>query len=442
MSSDHAASRPTLAAACEAFASTCVRCMRDADWLGAARARLFVRLWLAISMAVALAWLLLARNNLDLLGKPVGTDFAGFWTASQLAAQGRPRQVYDLVAHHAAQTRLFGRDIGDFPFFYPPIFLLLCLPLSLLPYLASLGAWIGVTGAAYVGVVRKFLGDRAGWTPILAFPAVLVNAGHGQNGFLSTALFGGGVLLLNRRPILAGALLGCLAYKPHLALVIPIALLSSGRWRSLWGAAGAVAALGVLSVWAFGLDTWRAFLAALPFSRMALEQDLVGNNKMQSVFAGVRLLHGGLATAYGAQILVAIGAIVALIVFQRRTPKAEAEGPALVAAALLASPYLLDYDLVLLAIPIAWLVNQALKTGFRPWEKSVLAAAFILPAASRSIAGVTGAPLGPLVVAAVFWLVLRRWADEAGKAPSQGDLNAVESAAGRRMRHPIRPMPG
>ncbi len=388
--------------------------VRDADWLTIERVRLFMRLWLALSLLAAFAWVLLARGNVDLTGKPLGTDFASFWTASQMALGGHPAQVYDGVAHQAAQTRLFGRDVGYYAFFYPPVFLWICLPLAFAPYLTSLALWLGVTAAAYGRVIRAFLGQRAGWMAIAAYPAVLINVGHGQNAFLSTGLFGGGVLLLNRRPILAGALLGALIYKPQLGLVIPVALLLSGRWRTLLGAAGAALVLAGLSVLTLGLQPWRAFLAAAPQARAALEQGLVGDAKMQSLFAAVRLLHGGVALAYGAQALMALAACAALAYAQRRAFRAEAEGPAMVAAALLASPFLLDYDLILLAIPLAWLAAQGLKSGFWPYEKAILAAGFILPATSRTIASTSGIPVGPLVVALVFWLVLRRWLGRAG----------------------------
>ena len=84
----------------------------------------------------------------------------------------------------------------------------------------------------------------------------------------------------------------------------------------------------------------------------------------------------------------------------------------MVCAALLASPFLLDYDLVLLAVPLAWLAAQGLKTGFLPWEKLILAAGFLLPAVARALAGALAIPLSPLVCAAVFWLLLRRWTGE------------------------------
>jgi len=412
-----------------ALFSKMVGWLRDADWLTRDRAAAYCRILFFVSLGAAVLWIALSQGGLDREGKPLGTDFVSFWTASKIALGGHPAEVYDIAIHRAAQTALFSRDIGYAAFFYPPAFLLLCLPLALLPYIGSLVVWLGVTGYAYWRVARAWLGDRFGALPILAFPAVFSNLGHGQNAFLSAALFGGGALMLDARPIVAGICLGGLVYKPHLAIVVPVALVAARRWRTLLAAAAASAALCALSLAAFGADTWLAFLHASPRARIALEQNAVGNEKMQSVFAAVRLLHGGLTLAYGLQIVATLGVCGALVALQRRSFRCGAEGPAMVAAALLASPFLLDYDLVLLAIPLAWIARDSLDAGFLPWEKTILAAAFILPAVSRSIATYTGVPLGPLILVAMLALVLRR-ADRA--ALRSADRNAARASAGQR----------
>jgi alpha-1,2-mannosyltransferase len=177
----------------------------------------------------------------------------------------------------------------------------------------------------------------------------------------------------------------------------------------------------------FGVDTWRAFIEASPKARIALEQNMVGDEKMQSVFAGVRLLHGGLTLAYGLQLVAALGVCAALVHLQRRAFRSNAEGPAMVAAALLASPFLLDYDLVLLAAPLAWIAREALRDGFLPWEKTILATAFILPAISRVIAGFAGVPLAPFVLIAMFALVLRRAGEPAAAAERPAGATASAS---------------
>ncbi|HZZ89913.1 MAG TPA: glycosyltransferase family 87 protein, partial [Caulobacteraceae bacterium] len=302
-----------------------------------------------------------------------------------------------------------------------PIFLLVCLPLALLPYLVALPIWLAATGALYWRMARAWLGERFGAMPAFAFPAVLINVGHGQNAFLSAALFGGGAFWLQRRPILAGLCFGALAYKPHLGLMIPVALAIAGRWKSFVAAGVAVAALAGVSYAVFGLETWRAFLADSSLARSSLEQGLVGDGKMQSAFAAVRLWGGPLGLAYAVQGAAAAFAAGALFWLHRRVPRGGAEGPAMIVAALIASPFLLDYDLLILAAPLAWMLREGVRTGFLPWEKSLLVAAFVLPAVSRMLATQLALPLAPFVMAALLLAVLRRgaMADTRAPAPAQ-----------------------
>jgi hypothetical protein len=243
---------------------------------------------------------------------------------------------------------------------------------------------------------------------MLAFPGVLSTVGHGQNAFLTTALFGAAILAWDRRPLLAGVCFGLLTIKPQLGLMIPLALIVSGRWRTIASACATAVALAAAALALFGLSTWRAWLAVSPLARRALEEDWVGSEKMQSAFAAVRLLHGGLGLAYGVQSAVAVGAAAILVRVMRRRPDPLAQGAALATASLLASPFLLDYDLMLLALPLAWLVREQAKGGALPWEKTAMFAAFLLPLIGRLVAGRLGVPLGPPIVFALLLVVARR----------------------------------
>jgi hypothetical protein len=158
--------------------------------------RVYPRLLLVASFGLALIWIVAARGGVDLAGKPLGTDFLSFFTASELAQQGRAKDAYDVAAHWAAQQAAFGPAVGYSAFFYPPPYLLVCLPLALAPYFVSLIVWLAATGVAYWRVLRAWAGQPFEATVLLAFPAFLVNAGHGQNGFLSAALIGAGALWL------------------------------------------------------------------------------------------------------------------------------------------------------------------------------------------------------------------------------------------------------
>jgi alpha-1,2-mannosyltransferase len=381
--------------------------LRDCGWLDAERARAYKRILLAITALGCIGWIALSVDGLDREGKPLGSDFVGFYAASRLALDGHPDLAYDVGAHWAAEKALFGPALGYTAFFYPPPALMISLPLALAPYFWSLAAWLAATGYAYYRVLRLYLPslDSAAF---LAFPAVFVNVAHGQNGFLSAALIGGGLFAMDRRPAFAGVLFGAMAFKPHLALVIPFALLFARRRTSFAVAAAAAAAFSLLSLAAFGAAAWDGFFADASFARSALENHLVGDEKMQSVFAAVRLMHGSLALAWGAQIVTALSVVAALFWLERRAFRTAAEAPAVVCAGLLMSPFLLDYDLTLLGIPLVWLLGQGQRSGFLPFEKALMAFAYLLPLVSRIAAGAVGLPLAPLTIAAVFALTIRR----------------------------------
>jgi hypothetical protein len=86
-----------------------------------------------------------------------------------------------------------------------------------------------------------------------------------------------------------------------------------------------------------------------------------------------------------------------------------AEGAAIAACVPFCSPYMLEYDLLILAIPMAWLLGEALRDGFRRGECLTLAAAFVAPAAFKVTAFDNALKLWCIPAAALlFAMVLRR----------------------------------
>jgi hypothetical protein len=399
--------------------------LRDADWLDAARAKAWRNALLVATGVGAGALIAFSRSGLDPLGKALGTDFLSFYAASALALAGDPAAAYEPARHYAAENAVFGRDLGYFAFFYPPMFLLVCAPLAALPYLSALLLWLSASCAAFAAAMRGWLERRIGWSTVAAFPAVFLTLGHGQNAFLSAALFGAGALWLTRRPTLAGVAFGLLCFKPHLGLLLPIALIAGGRWKTFAAAAATVIVFAGASYLAFGAQTWAAFLGNAALARETLEHGLV-LPKMVSAFAAVRVLGGAPAVAYDVQGLVSLATGAALVWAIRQRPDARAEGALVTMAALLATPFLLDYDLVILAVPLAWLANEGLRTGFRPWEKIALLAGYLAPLAARPLSMGAHAPLAPVVLAGLFILLLRRAAAVTGPLePSLGQRAAA-----------------
>jgi hypothetical protein len=401
--------------------------LRSGRWLTAARARGYSLILLGICAIAAAGWIALSDGLVDRNGKPIGTDFASFYAAGSLVLDGRAGEVYRMAAHYAREQQIFGAATPYYGWLYPPIFLLLATPLALMPYLMALAVWQAGSFALYLSVIggivarMRLRGMAVGpvWLPIAAgFPAVFINLGHGQNGFLSAGLFGAALLALPARPILSGVLFGLLAYKPQLALVMPIALLAAGQWRTVLAAGITVMALVGLTALLFGGDLWLAFIASTETSRkLLLEQGDVGFEKLQSVFAAVRMAGGGVAPAYAIQGAVSAAVVCGTAWAWRSACDLDLKAALLVVATLLASPHVLDYDLVMLAIAIAFTVSAAAAGGFRDYEISLLAAAWIVPLLTRGVAGATGVPLGLLVLLTFYVLALRRAVQDRGTSP-------------------------
>jgi hypothetical protein len=103
----------------------------------------------------------------------------------------------------------------------------------------------------------------------------------------------------------------------------------------------------------------------------------------------------------------------------------ELKAAALATASLLATPCVLDYDLVVLAVAIAFFARHGLASGFRDYEISLFAAAWMVPLLTRAIAGITGLPLGLAVMLVLYALTLMRAVqDGAGYAANRSIAQA------------------
>jgi len=365
---------------------------------------------LLVYLIAAVGQLIHSHNLIFESGLCVGGDFVDFYAASLAALGGHPAAVYDVHLQHIQMAKVMGgRDFGVLVFSYPPTFLLMVLPLSLLPFVASWVAFETVTLGGYFAVLRRIAPNPLGCWLAITFPGVIINFMCGQNGFLTTALIGGGLVCLERRPILAGFLFGLMAYKPHLAVLIPLALLASRHWRALIATGVSGALFSAVSLAAFGPATWRAF-----FSNFAITQKLVLDrggihfNTLQSIFGAVMMWGGSLSAGYAAQVIYALIAASAVIwVWKGERPFA-VKAASLSAGCLMVSPYLLQYDLVLLALPVAWLAMEGFEKGFLPYEKAVLVISWLLPRISLPMALMARIPLAPIVIIVLLAAILRR----------------------------------
>jgi hypothetical protein len=400
-------------------------------WCDAARARRVAAISCVMTVAV-LGWLLAtAHGTVDALGRPLGTDFSNVWSAGLLADRGQAALAWDWGVQRAAQVAIHRR--ADIPFYgwhYPPPFLLVAALLAKLPYVAALALWQLATLLPALRLVTRIVPGRDTWLVAAGAPVVMVCLGHGHNGFLTALLFGGGLLLLDRRPLAAGLLLGCLVYKPQFAVLLPLVLVAARQPRAIVGAALSVAALIGTTLLLWGWPAWQAFLDSLPLTRtVVIEQGSTGWEKIQTAFSAVRSLGGGVQAAYAVQGSVTAFALAAAgLLAWRASPPVRNAG--VLAAALLCTPYALDYDFTLAGVAIAFLVADGRRRGFLAWEVTLLAAAWATPLVARGIAQATLVPLGLMSALALLTLAVRRAAvlDGAVVRPSPSRRSRAASA--------------
>ena len=392
-----------------------IKALRDGEWLTAERARLWAIALLLASLAAVLYILATAEGLNDYQGRPIGTDFSNVYAAGSYVLEGRPEAPFDSPTQHAREREIFGVATPFYGWHYPPFFLFVAALLAVLPYLPALALWQGATLAFYLLCIRAIVGreKRNLWLLLaIAYPAVFINLGHGHNGFLTAALMGFALVLLDRRPVVAGILFGLLAYKPQFGLLIPLVLIATERWKTFAAAAATVGMLALAATLAFGPQVWPAFFASTAFTReVVLEAGNTGWHRIQTVFSWVRMWGGPIPLAYTVQMLVTLALSIGVVWLWRSGTSMAIKASGLIIASLLATPYSLDYDLMALAPAIAFWASEGISRGFRSWEKTTLAAIWIVPLVARSFAEATLIPLTAPLLLAAFVLLLRRAAE-------------------------------
>jgi len=394
--------------------------LRQADWLTRDR----VIAWgfvLFIEELLLLAFLALWQHGVFVpVQSPPASDFVSFYAAGKLALAGTPQLAYDQAAHYLAQQQATDPSSPHQYFFYPPVYLILCAGLASMPYFVAFALFQACTLGMFIVMMRRLLREQgAGWlAPLLAFPAVFWTLGLGQNAFLTAALFGGFTLMVDRRPVGAGILLGALCYKPHFGLLVPGALIAGRRWVAFAAATITVAWLVGISIALFGWQTWQAYLTAFAHSGEVYDSGAIDFAGMVTPYGAARLLGFAPWPAYAVQGGAALFMAVLIALLWRGNASRNLRAASMLSATLLAVPLALLYDKLLALVAIGWLLREARERGFLPWEKLVLVTVYPLALLTWTAGEAFHLPLGPMVTCAILVLCLRRvWLGRpAGKA--------------------------
>lgn len=340
-------------------------------------------------------------------------DFLVFHAAGRAWIEGQGALIYNVDALTAFQNALYADRLpGELrfrPFFYPPTWLLMLLPFAALAVGKAYALFL--SGTAALATLLEGRHDWPGWLAILVSPAAVWVALTGQNTFLSLALFYGGFRLLDTMPAAAGILLGLLAYKPQLWLLVPIALLAARQWRVLAWTIGTMVVMALASLAVFGPDLWRAFFEAAreaSSSRIVDEMLARVSTQIVSPFAAAYILGLPRGVASALQMAGAVLAVASVWIAFRRYPSGLPRTAVLATATFLVSPYTLNYDLLLLMPAVVALFRQGADEGFYPGERLIHLLLWLMPLGGMILARF-GLPLVPLVVllfGSVAWMRL------------------------------------
>jgi arabinofuranan 3-O-arabinosyltransferase len=203
------------------------------------------------AMIMGLAFLLTANPDTPALGN----DFRVFWGAGKLAVAGEPLAVHDLARLGASHAT--GLDVV-MPWLYPPAFLVMVTPLGLMSFAWAYLAWALVSLALTAWAARSFVAGIGPLWVLMAFaPAYFPSVMMGQTSlFWLAALLAALAALGQGRWVLAGVFIGLLTLKPQLGVMIPVALLAIGAWRTILSASVTTVLLLALPTLYYGLDYW------------------------------------------------------------------------------------------------------------------------------------------------------------------------------------------
>lgn len=293
----------------------------------------------------------------------VGRDFLYFYAAAKSALAGQAHSLYLQYWNEGITASLIpelGADKLSFAWLYPPHYLLILLPLALLPYFISLGLWLSISIAFPAFILWRFWNVRGVlWLATALNINVFICMIMGQNALIFSALTGLGIALLKKRPAIAGICFALVSMKPHFAIFVLFALIIGKHWQALRYTIISTLFLMLASCLLFGWDIW--LIAAGHYGHV---QNIALSNSIgffSSYSPYLALISLGFTSSYAwcGHLITASIAFYGFLQIWRMDAPSENKWLALAITMLLCSPYNLDYDAVWITLPVfAWLAAQ------------------------------------------------------------------------------------
>ncbi len=301
----------------------------------------------------------------------VGRDFLNFWMYGRAASLPDPGHWYDAAAYQHALAALLGPGYPGQNWSYPPTVMLIAAPFGQLGYLPALLLWTILNLAVFFAVAMRHIADRRTLLALMICPAAAFCLMSGQSSFLTTAALIGIFALLDRKPLVAGVLIGLLTLKPQLGLLLPVVLIASGRWRAFAAAVVTTLVLAALATALFGTQAWIAFITqGLPTQNIVLaDPEGIATPFYPTVFMNLRGIGLGYSAAMAVQVCFALAAVAAVAWAFRYRADAD---PRLLfalftACSMAAVPYLLVYDTLPLCFAVLALLAANMLDNRGAW---------------------------------------------------------------------------
>ncbi|MEM9044349.1 MAG: glycosyltransferase family 87 protein [Pseudomonadota bacterium] len=284
-------------------------------------------------------------------------DFMVFWTAAQFMIEGTPLAALDPVK---LTERMLVDPEGWLPFAYPPAFLVFLAPFGFAPFVLAWPLFSAGSAILLLFSLRPWCGaSRAIWISAAFAPAIFPALVLGQTTLLWIAILLFALSALRHgNGIAAGILIGLLTFKPQLGLMLPIALIAAGAWRTvLWASITALLML-VLPLFWLGFDYIPTLINSVHahFGMVARPEDTP--HRMMSISAFLLGIGIQIEMTTGLQWISTLGvALIVWIAWQSNHVGADARDAILLAAIPLSTPYLWYYELVIPAAALLFLLR-------------------------------------------------------------------------------------
>jgi Glycosyltransferase family 87 len=330
-------------------------------------------LGLGLSAIIGPCWWSVVRDHSPTCSENK-TDFISFYTAAKLMWTDRSA-LYDLEQQRLVQQPIDpSRGRWVLPYFYPPFFAVVLVPLAWLPFSLAFIAMTLVNFALLIASIRILIQklqlnrQQSSWLIVATFCNYGVHYAllEAQTSFIALILLVLYVTTLNSpAENRAGIWSGLMFFKPQLALAPVIVLIVRRKWLAIGLVIGIVGFLGLVSLLAIGLEGLKHYVAVMPGAVSGEDGLHVMPPERPERMHNLRALAYFFLPAPWRDYVWWSGTLagVAFIVIRGRANEGQVisirQWTSILAAMILVTPHLHDHDLTLLTVPLALFLKWA-----------------------------------------------------------------------------------